>query len=122
MSGTKKKGRIITILSSSVIGKPPSRMTSYVTGKYSLLGLSKILAVELGAYGITVNCISPSLVETNLTKHFPQKLRDFTVNQTPTKKMVKPEDIASIASFLCTDSADSISGENIIVSGAHTLH
>ena len=118
----KKKGRIISILSTSSIGKPPARMTSYVTGKHALLGLSKTLSVELGSYGITVNCISPSLVDTNLTGNFPQKFKEISVSQTPTKKMTKPEEVAALASYLCTDSTDSISGENIIVSGAQTLH
>jgi len=119
----KKSGKIISILTSSVVGKPPSMMSSYIIGKYSLLGLSKCLAVELGKFGISVNSISPSMTNTSLIKKFPTKFREISASQVPLKqKLAEPDDIASTIFFLCSKYSDYISGENLIISGAQTMH
>jgi len=119
---SKHNGKIISILTSYVIGKPPSSLSHYLVGKYSLLGLSKALAVELGQFGISVNCISPSMVDTELTKKLPSKLKELTANQTPMKRLVLPEEISSVVSSLCSNNFDFISGENILISGGSVMH
>lgn len=113
----RKHGKIISIMTSATIDAPPSSMSDYVVGKYSLLGLSKAMAVELGRFNITVNCISPSLVDTDLTANMPTKFKEIVAGQSPTGKLVAPIDVASVALFLCSEKADRISGENIIVDG-----
>ena len=98
-------------------------MSSYIIGKYSLLGLSKCLAVELGKFGISVNSISPSMTNTSLIKKFPTKFREISASQVPLKqKLAEPDDIASTIFFLCSKYSDYISGENLIISGAQTMH
>jgi 3-oxoacyl-[acyl-carrier protein] reductase len=114
---SRKHGKIISIMTSATVGIPPSNMSDYVVGKYSLLGLSKAMAVELGRFNITVNCISPSVVDTNLTANMPAKFKEFAAGQSPTGKLVTPSDVASVALFLCSEKANSISGENIVVDG-----
>ena len=59
---SQKFGKIISILTSYVVGKPPNGITDYVVGKYALLGLAKCMATELGSFGIRVNSVSPSMV------------------------------------------------------------
>lgn len=114
---SQKYGKIISIMTSATIGNPPSNMSDYVVGKYSLLGLSKTMAVELGRFNITVNCISPSMVDTNLTVKMPSKFKEIAASQSPTGNLVTPSDVASVALFLCSEKANHISGENIVVDG-----
>ncbi len=120
---SKKYGKIISILTSSVVGKPPNNLSAYITSKYTLLGMSKCMAVELGKFGIRVNSVSPSMIETPLTKNLPLKLKEITASQVPLEgKLARPEDIATVVLFLCLSDSDYVSGENIIVSGGYDMH
>lgn len=112
-----KYGKIISILTNAVTEKPPSNMSDYLVGKYSLLGLTKSLAVELERFNIMVNGISPSMVDTNLIANLPNKFKEIAASQSPTGKLTTPDDIASVALFLCSNQADHVSGENVVVSG-----
>ena len=118
----KNQGKIISILTSYTVGSPPNKISNYIVGKYSLLGLSKALAVELGPFGITVNCISPSMTDTPLIRNLPSKLKEITANQVPLKRLAKPQDVASTVLFLCSKYADYINGENMLVTGGQTMH
>ena len=119
---TKKNGKIVNILTSSVIGSPPNMLSSYVTAKHSSLGLSKSLAVELGSYGINVNCVSPSLIDDSLTSFMPSKLKEIIISQTPMKRLAKPLDVTNTVLFLCSNLSDFITGENIVISGGQSTH
>ena len=118
---TKNKGKIISILTSYTVGTPPNSISNYVSAKYSLLGLSKSLAVELGPLGITVNCVSPSMTQTPLTSNIPSKLKAIITHETPLKRLASPTDTASIVLFLCSKLSDYVNGENILVTGGHTM-
>ena len=117
-----KHGKIVSILTSYAVGTPPNKLSPYITAKYSLLGLSKSLAVELGPWGITVNCISPSMTSTPLIENLPAKLKEITASQIPLKRLAEPADIASAAVFLSSEHSSFISGENILISGGQTMH
>lgn len=117
----RKYGKIINVLTSAVIGKPPINMSNYLIGKYSLLCLSRSLAVELGRYGITVNCVSPSTVNTPLITNFPKSMLEITKNQTPLGRLAEAKDVAKTIVFLSSDHSNYITGENIIVSGGQTI-
>ena len=117
----KKNGKIVNILTSSIIGSPPNMLSSYVTAKHSSLGLSKSLAVELGPFGINVNCVSPSLIDDSLTSFMPSKLKEIIVSQTPMKRLAEPIDVANAVLFLCSNLSDFITGENIIVTGGQSI-
>lgn len=116
-----KKGKIINILSSCTMSSPPSKLIDYVSSKYALLGFSKSLAVELGPYGITVNCISPGVTETDMASYLPQKLQEIIAYQTPLKRLAQPIDVASVIAFLCSDASDYITGANIPVCGGNVM-
>jgi len=96
-------------------------LSSYITAKQSSLGLSKSLAVELGQYGINVNCVSPSLIDDSLTSFMPSKLKEIISNQTPMKRLSEPTDVANTPLFLCFNLSNFITGENIIVSGGQNI-
>lgn len=116
-----KHGKIITILTSYVVGKPPVRMSDYIVGKSSLLGLVKSLAVELGPFGITVNSISPSMTNTPLTSTLPSKLREFVANQTPIGRLAEPSDISNAALYLCSEFSNYVTGENLLITGGNQM-
>jgi len=117
----RKYGKIINVLTSAVIGKPPTNMSNYLVGKYSSLGLSRSLAVELGRFGITVNCVSPSTVNTPLIANFPKSMLEISKSQTPLGRLAEAKDVAKTIVFLSSDDSNYITGENIIVSGGQVI-
>ena len=120
---SQKFGKIISILTSYVVGKPPNGIPDYVVGKYSLLGLTKCMAGELGPFGIRANSVSPSMVNTPLTDPLPEKLKEITKLQIPLEgRLAEPVEVAGTVLFLCTDNSNYITGENILVTGGHTMH
>jgi len=120
---SQKFGKIISILTSYVVGKPPNGIPDYVVGKYSLLGLTKCMAGELGPFGIRANSVSPSMVNTPLTDPLPEKLKEITKSQIPLEgRLAEPVEVAGTVLFLCTDNSNYITGENILVTGGHTMH
>ena len=120
---SKKSGKIISILTSYVVGKPPNGLVDYIVGKYSLLGLTKCMATELGSFGIRVNSVSPSMVNTPLTDPLPRKLKEITKSQIPLEnRLAEPSEVAEVVLFLCTEGANYITGENILVTGGYSMH
>ena len=119
---SKKSGKIISILSSYVVGKPPIGVVDYLVGKYSLLGLTKCMAAELGSFGIRVNSVSPSMVNTPLTDPLPRKLKEITKSQIPLEnRLAEPSEVAEVVLFLCTEGANYITGENILITGGYSM-
>lgn len=112
-----KYGKIIFMLSSVCCGLPPKAMTPYTTSKYALLGLMKSLAVEYADKKITVNAISPSMVETSFLSGVPEKLVELTAATHPLKRNAVPQDIAPMVKFLLSHDADYITGVNIPIAG-----
>ena len=117
----QRKGRIINILTSYVVGHPPSGLADYVSAKYALLGLTKALAKEWGKYGITVNAVSPSFIKNSFTRDVPEKFSELLVVQTPLGRLATSSDVAKVVAFLISDEADYITGENIVVAGGSSM-
>jgi enoyl-[acyl-carrier protein] reductase III len=93
------------------------------TSKAALESLVRYLAVELAPQGIRVNAVSGGVVETGALDHFPNKEQMIASAQkrTPAGRMVEPQDIANAVVFLCTDDADMIRGQTLIVDGGYSL-
>ncbi|KAL2536399.1 Alcohol dehydrogenase 3 [Forsythia ovata] len=115
-------GTIITTASTcSTIGGVASH--AYTSSKHGVVGLTKNIAVELGKYGIRVNCVSPHLVATSLAKDF-FKLDDggcHGVYSNLKGVVLKPEDAAEAALFLASDESKYVSGHNLLVDGGFTI-
>ncbi len=118
---TKTKGSIVTILSSAALGRTAHRWQPYVVAKSALLAMSKNLAQELGPQGITVNVISPSMVDTDLVAHVPDRIRQMMVSSTPLRRLATPEDVAGAALLLVSPYAAFITGENLLVTGGEVM-
>ncbi|CAI9781410.1 unnamed protein product [Fraxinus pennsylvanica] len=115
-------GNIITTASTcSKIGGSSSH--AYTSSKHGVVGLTRNIAVELGKYGIRVNCVSPHLVATPLAKDF-FKLDDegcHGVYSVLKGVVLKPEDVAEAALFLASDESKYVSGHNLLVDGGFTI-
>jgi len=109
-----KTGTIINFLTATVTD-PPARISSYVTAKSGLLGLTKSLSVELNPFDILVLGISPSFVETDLIKAFPPKLLEIEREKQPDGKFIQPEDIAEIMVNVVNEPKKYPSGTNILL-------
>lgn len=114
-------GRIVNVLSSAALGRTAHNWLPYVTAKSALLGFSKNLAQELGPRGITVNMVSPSLVDTGLVAGVPDKVREMTVARTPLRRLATVEDVAGAVLMLVSPYAGFISGDNLLVTGGEVM-
>jgi enoyl-[acyl-carrier protein] reductase III len=92
------------------------------TSKAALEAITRYLAVELAPMGITVNAVSGGYVETGALDHFPNREEMMAAGaQTPVGRMLVPEDIARVVAFLCTDEAQMIRGQVVVVDGGASL-
>lgn len=113
-------GRIVNISSSSTHSGTPY-MTHYVSAKSAVNGLTKSLALEYGPNGITVNAVPPGFIDTPMLRKAESRgfLGDIdkTIEQTPVRRIGKPEDIAAACSFLISEEAGYITGQILGVNG-----
>ena len=125
-----RKGRIINIASAHSLVASPFK-TAYVSAKHGLAGFTKVVALEVATFGITINCISPGYVWMPLVeKQLPDqmKTRNMTREQVidvllaaqPTKQFITVDQIGALALYLCSDAAAPITGANISIDGGFT--
>jgi 3-oxoacyl-[acyl-carrier protein] reductase len=115
-------GRIVNLSSTSALGN--RGQVNYSAAKAGMQGFTKTLALELGKFGVTANAIAPGFIETDMTRATAQRLgADFeewkamAVRDIPVGRIGQPEDIAAVASFLCSEEAGFVSGQVIYVAG-----
>jgi 3-oxoacyl-[acyl-carrier protein] reductase len=117
----QSKGKIVAVLTSAALGRTSYHWLPYVAAKGALHVMCKNLAQELGPQGVTVNMISPSLVETDLTAGVPDRLRQTMLSRTPLRRLATVEDVAGAALLLASPYASFITGENLLVTGGETM-
>lgn len=110
-------GRIVVVLSSYSLGVPPAFLSDYVTAKYALMGLAKSLASEYAGKNILVNMISPSIMATKFVENIYSGVIAKSAEANPMKRNARPEDIASLVSYLLSEKNSFITGANIPVTG-----
>ena len=110
-------GRIIHISSRAHLGNPTQ--ANYSAAKAGLIGMAKALAIEEGRYGITVNCVAPGFMETEMVQALPtyETIKERAIQMQPIKRVGRPEDIADAVAFLASERAGFISGEVLHVTG-----
>ena len=109
----KHGGRIVNMTSLSGL-KGMAGQVNYSAAKAGLIGATKALAQEAAARQVTVNAVAPGFIETDMTKDLPQ---DELKNLVPMKRFGKPEEVAELVGFLCSDAASYITGEVISING-----
>jgi len=109
-------GRIVSI--ASVVGASGNAgQTNYAAAKAGMIGFSKSLAQEVGSRGITVNCVAPGFIDTDMTRALPEVARNKLMERIPLGKLGTPEDIAHAVVFLASDGAGYITGGTLHVNG-----
>jgi 3-oxoacyl-[acyl-carrier protein] reductase len=109
-------GRIINI--TSVVGVTGNAgQTNYAAAKAGIIGFSKSLAREVGSRNITVNCIAPGFIDTDMTRALSEEQRGALIHQIPLGRLGRPEDVAAAAAFLASPAADYVTGCTLHVNG-----
>jgi 3-oxoacyl-[acyl-carrier protein] reductase len=111
-----RAGRIISI--TSVVGSSgnPGQI-NYSAAKAGIAGLTRSLAREIGSRAITVNCVAPGFIDTDMTRALPQAQRDQLLGQIPLGRLGRPEDVAAAVLFLASAGASYITGATLHVNG-----
>ena len=116
-----KSGRIIFLTTQYTEGTPPANVMPYVAAKQALNGMAKSLSVELAAYGITVNLVSPGMTQTELISELPEKVKLLTAAKAPLKRLANPDEVASAIIYLASKEAAYITGETIRINGGQIM-
>jgi 3-oxoacyl-[acyl-carrier protein] reductase len=113
-------GKIVNITSiNGLRGK--FGQTNYSAAKAGAIGLTKALARELGRSSINVNAVAPGLIETDMVKEAPEKVKEMALAEIVLGRLGKPEEVAYVVTFLCTEKARHITGEVITVDGGQYI-
>jgi 3-oxoacyl-[acyl-carrier protein] reductase len=111
-----RTGRIISI--SSIVGHMGNAgQANYAAAKAGMTGFTKSLAAEVGSRGITVNCIAPGFIDTDMTAELPEAIKAKTLERIPAGRLGSVKEIAATVAFLASPNAAYITGETIHVNG-----
>lgn len=116
----RKAGKIITL--SSMWGQVgASCEVAYSTAKAGVIGLTKALAKELGPSGITVNCVAPGVIDTEMNGNLSQDIKDELAEETPLERLGTPEDVAQAVWFLASSAGDFFTGQVLAPNGGFLI-
>lgn len=113
-------GRIVNI--TSVVGAMGNAgQSNYAASKAGAEGFSRALARELGSRAVTVNCVAPGFIDTDMTRALSDEQRDLMLRQIPLGRLGEAEEIAALVGFLCSELAGYITGETIHINGGMNM-
>jgi acetoacetyl-CoA reductase len=114
-------GRIVNISSVNAQAGQVGQ-TNYSAAKAGIIGFTKALAREVASKNITVNCIAPGYIMTDMVAQVPQNILDAIIANIPIKRLGHPDEIAAAALFLVSDESGFITGETLSINGGHNMH
>ena len=117
----KKFGKVINILSSAIVNKPPIGWSEYVANKEYLLAMSKAWATENIKFNITSNAVSPSFMQTQLTSDTDTRVVEEMIQNHPLRKLLQPEEVADVVYFFTTVSQQVNAAHFVINAGSDIL-
>ena len=111
-----RHGRIVNI--TSIVGVTGNAgQSNYAAAKAGIIGFSKSLAKEVGSRGITVNCVAPGFIDTDMTRALSEEQRQALLGGIPMNRLGSADEIAAAVSFLCSPDAGYVTGETLHVNG-----
>ena len=113
----QRYGRIVFMLTSNTINNPAKYQSSYVTVKYALLGLMRSLAVEYIDKGITVNGVSPDMMETKFLSELPHLIVEQNAANSPIGRNIRVDEVVPVIAHMLSDAGASMTGQNIGITG-----
>ncbi len=113
-------GRIVNLSSINALSGQLGQ-TNYSASKAGIIGFTKALARESASKNITVNCIAPGYIDTDMMKDVPDEILQSIIAQIPVKRLGKPEEIARAVLFLISDDSGFITGETMSINGGHYM-
>ena len=115
----QNKGRIVNIASRAWLGN--KGQSNYSASKAGIVGLTRVLALELGKYNVSVNAIAPGLIDTPLTQSLKKEVLDQLIQAQPGKNIGQPQDIANAVAFLGSYKTQFITGQTLYVDGGKSI-
>jgi len=112
-------GRIVNLSSVAYMGS--IGQTNYAAAKAGLIGMTRTMALEWARYNITLNCIAPGMIDTDMTRGMPEEIFDAAVAKIPIQRIGTPEDIGRVALFLVSEDSSYVTGQIINVCGGNSL-
>ena len=112
-----KRGRVLFMLTSYLIGVPPKNTAAYIMAKSALGGLAKSLAADYAPFGVTVNCVAPSMMETRFLADTSDLIVQASAEATPMGRNARVEDVVPAMEFLLGDEAGFITGVTLPITG-----
>lgn len=113
----KKYGKIVFMLSAYLAGVSPKFQSPYIIVKYALLGLMRNLASEYAGKGITVNGVSPDMMETKFLSELPELIKELSAQSSPIGRNIYVQEVIPTIEFLLSSGSDRLSGQNIAIMG-----
>jgi 3-oxoacyl-[acyl-carrier protein] reductase len=118
----QKSGAMVLISSTSALGN--RGQANYAAAKAGIQGLAKTLSIELGPFGVNVNCVAPGFIATAMTAQTAERMgmsfedfKEAAAAQVPVRRVGEPEDVAGVIAFLCSPDASYVSGQVVYVRG-----
>ena len=115
----QQSGKVVNVSSINAL-RGKAGLANYSAAKAGLIGLTRAAARELGPANVNVNAVAPGWVETPLTEHYPAEVRGQALRESALGRLGKPEEIADVIVFLCSEQARHITGQVIVVDGGQT--
>ena len=114
-------GRIISLGSTAAVNRPDAGWAAYAVAKAAIAAYIKSLALEVGPFGVTCNSIAPGLTASGMTALAPGRVKAVATGETPTRRLTTPRDVAAVVTFLVSDAAKNINGQQIVVDGGREM-
>lgn len=115
----QKSGRIVNIASRAWLGN--RGQSNYSASKAGVVALTRVLALELGKYNVSVNAVAPGLIDTPLTQKLEKDVLQKLIEAQPSKSMGSPDDVANAVAFLISGNTQFITGQTIYVDGGKSI-